>query len=52
DGQVTATDVTLLYNIILSGDYTGAVNYDQNNDGSVTSSDVTLVYNAMLGTSK
>ncbi len=52
DGQVTATDVTLLYNIILSGDYTGAVNYDQNNDGSVTSADVTLVYNAMLGTSK
>lgn len=52
DGQVTATDVTLLYNIILTGDYTGAVNYDQNNDGSVTSADVTLVYNAMLGTSK
>ena len=49
DGEVTATDVTLLYNIILNDDYTGVVNADQNGDGDITSSDVTSVYNILLG---
>ena len=49
DGEVTATDVTLLYNIMLNNDYTGVVNPDQNGDGEVTSADVTAVYNILLG---
>ena len=49
DGEVTAADVTLLYNILLSDDYTGVVNADQNGDGNITSSDVTAVYDILLG---
>ena len=49
DGQVTAADVTMLYNIILSDDWTGAVNADQNGDGVITSSDVTAIYSILLG---
>ena len=48
DGTVTAADVTMLYNIILNDDWTGAVNADQNGDGSVTAGDVTAVYNILL----
>lgn len=49
DGEVTAADVTLIYNILLNDDYTNAVYPDQNNDGSVTAADVTCVYNVLLG---
>ena len=49
DGEVTATDVTLLYNILLNNDYTGIANADQNGDGNITSADVTFVYNILLG---
>ena len=49
DGEVTAADVTLLYNIMLSDDWDGAVYPDQNGDGEVTSADVTAVYNVLLG---
>ena len=49
DGQVTATDITLLYNVILSNNHSGVVNGDQNGDGDITAGDVTLVYNVMLG---
>ena len=49
DGIVTATDVTALYNYLLTGDTTAIVNGDQNNDGAITSSDVTIVYNVILG---
>ena len=52
DGNVTSTDITLLYNIILNNDYTGVVNADQNGDGNITSSDVTLIYNILLGSKK
>ena len=48
DGQVTATDITLLYNVILSNNHSGVVNGDQNGDGDITAGDVTLVYNVML----
>ena len=48
DGTVTAADVTMLYNIILNDNWTGAVNADQNGDGSVTAGDVTAVYNILL----
>ncbi len=49
DGEVTATDVTLLYNVMLNNDYTGVVNGDQNGDNEITSADVTTVYNVLLG---
>ena len=49
DGEVTATDVTLLYNVMLNNDYTGVVNGDQNGDNEITSADVTSVYNILLG---
>ena len=49
DGIVTATDVTALYNYMLTGDTTAIVNGDQNNDGAITASDVTVVYNVILG---
>ncbi len=49
DGQVTATDVTLLYNVMLNNDYEGVVNGDQDGDGSITAGDVTVVYNVILG---
>ena len=49
DGEVTATDVTLLYNILLSDDWSGAIYADQDGDGHITSSDVTSVYNILLG---
>lgn len=49
DGEVTAADVTLLYNIILNSDWTGVVNADQNGDGEITAGDVTAVYNILLG---
>ena len=48
DGNVTAADVTLLYNIMLNNDYTGVVNADQNGDGNVTAGDVTTIYNILL----
>ncbi len=48
DGNVTAADVTHLYNVLLNNDYTGVVNADQNGDNEVTSSDVTAVYNILL----
>ena len=49
DGEVTASDVTLLYNVMLNNDYTGVVNGDQNGDGVITAADVTCVYNILLG---
>ena len=49
DGIVTATDVTALYNYLLTGDTAAIVNGDQNNDGAITASDVTVVYNVILG---
>lgn len=52
DGEVTAADITMLYNVLLNDDYTGVVNGDQNGDGSITAGDVTAVYNILLGGSK
>ena len=49
DGEVTAADVTMIYNILLNDDWTGVVNADQNGDGEVTATDVTCVYNVLLG---
>lgn len=49
DGEVTATDVTTLYNWLLNNDDSALVNGDQNGDGEITSADVTFVYNILLG---
>lgn len=51
DGEVTAADVTLLYNLILNNDNSGVVNADQNGDGEITAADVTAIYNILLGNS-
>jgi hypothetical protein len=49
DGQVTAGDITVLYNFLLSGETNYMVNGDQNGDGEITAGDVTFVYNILLG---
>lgn len=52
DGEVTAADVTALYNWLLNNDNAALVNGDQNGDGEITAADVTSVYNVMLGSGK
>ena len=52
DGNVTSADITALYNVILSSDWSSAVNADQNGDGVITSADVTAVYNILLGSKR
>jgi uncharacterized repeat protein (TIGR02543 family) len=52
DGNVTAADVTALYNYLLNNDTTALVNGDQDGDGNITAGDVTSVYNILLGNSK
>ncbi len=49
DGAVTSSDVTALYNYLLSGNMTYYSTSDVNGDGSITSADVTAVYNILLG---
>ncbi len=49
DGEVTAGDVTKLYNILLNDDETGVVNGDQDGDGVITAADITAIYNILLG---
>ncbi len=49
DGDVTAADVTALYNYMLNGDTSDIVNGDIDGDGYITSSDITTVYNIILG---
>ncbi len=49
DGVVTASDITTLYNALLSGNDDELVNGDQNGDGNITSGDITAVYNILLG---
>lgn len=49
DGTVTATDVTALYDFLLSGSTSNLKLGDQNVDGNITSSDITSVYDVLLG---
>ena len=49
DGDVTAADITALYDFLLSDDSTNLVNGDQNGDGDITSADITAVYDILLG---
>ena len=49
DGNVTAADVTALYNWLLNNDDSAIVNGDQNSDGFITAADITFIYNILLG---
>lgn len=49
DGEVTAADVTALYDVLLNNDYTNVKYGDQTGDGEITSGDVTAVYTVLLG---
>ena len=48
DGNVTAADITALYDVLLNNDYTNASNWDQNGDGNITAADITAVYDILL----
>ena len=49
DGEVTAADVTALYDFLLNNDTTHLINGDQNGDEEITAADVTAIYNILLG---
>ncbi len=49
DGNVTAADVTALYDYLLNDVTTHLINGDQDQNGTITASDVTAVYNILLG---
>lgn len=48
DGNVTAADVTALYDYLLNNDTTHLINGDQTGDGDITAADVTAVYTILL----
>lgn len=50
DGEVTAADVTALYDILLGNSTQFIETADVNGDGEITASDITCVYNILLGT--
>ena len=49
DGEVTAADVTALYDVLLNNDFSHVVNGDQTGDGDITAADVTAIYSILLG---
>ena len=49
DRVVTSQDITLLYNLLLTGNSSGIVNGDVDNDGYITSADITEIYSILLG---
>ncbi len=49
DGEVTAADVTVLYDYLIYGTDTYFSTSDVNGDGAVTAADVTAVYDILLG---
>ena len=48
DGNVTAADITALYNYLLNNDETYLNSSDVNGDSNITSADITAVYNILL----
>lgn len=52
NGSVESSDITALYNYLLSGDTEFYANSDLDGDGSVTSADVAKIYSVMLGASE
>ena len=49
DGEVTATDITCLYNYLLNGDETYIATSDVDGDGEITTVDITVIYSILLG---
>lgn len=49
DGEVTATDITCLYNYLLNGDETYLATSDVDGDGDITTVDITVIYSILLG---
>ncbi len=49
DGNITAADVTAVYDVLLGNNSEFEANADVNGDGSVTASDVTFIYDILLG---
>ncbi len=49
DGNVTAADITALYDFMLNNDNSHIVNGDQTGDNIITAADVTAVYTILLG---
>ena len=49
DGEITAADVTALYDWMLNYDSTNLKYGDQNSDGDITAADITQVYDVLLG---
>lgn len=48
DGEVTAADITCLYNIMLGNNYDNINRADVNCDGSINSADISVEYNRLL----
>ncbi len=49
DGEVTAVDITAIYNYLLNGDETYLATSDVDGDGEITTVDITVIYNILLG---
>ena len=49
DGEVTAVDITAIYNYLLNGDTTYVDTSDLDGDGFITTTDITVIYNILLG---
>lgn len=52
DGEVTAVDITAIYNYLLNGDTTYLATSDIDGDGEITTVDITIIYNIVLGNKK
>lgn len=52
DGNVTAADITAIYDYMLLGDMTYFDTLDITNDGYITAADITAIYDIMLGIAK
>lgn len=48
DGNITAADITAIYDNILNGDHHYFFGADINNDGNITAADVTALYGILL----
>ena len=49
DGDITAADVTAVYDVLLGNNSELEASADVNHDGSVTAADVTFIYDILLG---
>ncbi|MBQ9585276.1 MAG: leucine-rich repeat protein [Muribaculaceae bacterium] len=49
DGYVNATDITIIYNILLGAAYEFMETANVNGDAVISSTDITIIYNILLG---